>query len=349
MFSAAKKSVVGLDIEAGYIAAVEGRPASVEVERAAVAELPPGVVREGEVVDRAALTDSLKQLFAEHKLGKRVRIGLANQRVVMRTVDLPPITDEKQLGSAVRFQAQEQIPMPLDQAVLEHQSLGLVGTSDGPKTRVVLVAARRDMVEQIVGAVRDAGLRPEGVDLSAFALIRALHRSGDPDTATAYLNVGAITNLALATGTQCIFTRVVPTGIEQVVTELSDRRGLTHEHAAGWLQHVGMVDPIGSVEGDPDIVQTTRMVLETGAARIADEVRTTLNFYAAQDTGTTAERALITGSVVSIPGFAEAIAADLRIPAEVRTVAGAADAKLDGTEFGQLAIAAGLTVEEAPA
>ena len=76
----------------------------------------------------------------------------------------------------MRFQAQDQIPMPLDQAVLDFQPLGIVETAEGPRQRVVLVAARRDMVERVLAAVRAAGLRPEGIDLSAFAMIRALHR-----------------------------------------------------------------------------------------------------------------------------------------------------------------------------
>ena len=124
------------------------------------------------------LADVLRKMFAEHKLAKRVRIGVANQRIVMRTVDLPPLIDAKDLASAVRFQAQEHIPMPLDQAVLEHHSLGLVETADGPRTRVVLVAARRDMIDRLLEAARRAGLRPHGIDLSAFAMIRALHRPG---------------------------------------------------------------------------------------------------------------------------------------------------------------------------
>ena len=68
--------------------------------------------------------------------------------------------------------------MPLEQAVLEHHSLGIVDTPDGPRTRVVLVAARRDMIDGLLAAIRSAGLRPEGIDLSAFAMIRALYRPG---------------------------------------------------------------------------------------------------------------------------------------------------------------------------
>ena len=346
MFGPSRKPLVGLDIESGYIAAVEAEQGSVSVSRAAVVPLAPGVVRDGEVVDAAALTAALRQLFAEHKLGKNVRVGLANQRVVMRTIDLPPLTDPKQIASAVQFQAQDQIPMPLEQAVWEHQSLGLVGTADGPRARVALVAARREMVEEIIRAVQDAGLKPAGVDLSAFALIRALYRAGDPDEPTAYLNIGNITNLAVAAGTQCLFTRVIPTGSEQMVTELSGRRGLTSEHAAGWLRHVGLVTPVEQLEGDTGIVETSRAVLFAGAARIADEVRTTLNFYAAQENGVVATRAIISGPAVAIPGLVDAIGARLGIPVETRTVDVADGVDLAGAGIGQLSVAAGLTAEE---
>ena len=84
------------------------------------------------------------------------------------------------MDAAVRFQAQEQIPMPLDQAVLEHQVVGGVPAEEGaaPQVDVVVVAARRDMVSSFVEPIRRAGLEPVGVDLSAFAMIRALADAG---------------------------------------------------------------------------------------------------------------------------------------------------------------------------
>src|SRR5436309_3911384 len=182
------RNVIGVDIEPGFVTAVQSRPGQIAVERAAGARLAPDVVKDGEVVDIDALAEVLKQLFAEHKLGRRVRVGVANQRIVMRTIDLPPLSDAKQLASAIRFQAQDHIPMPLDQAVLEHHSLGVVETPDGPRTRVVLVAARRDMIERLLEAIRRAGLRAHGIDLSAFAMIRALH-SDQRSGGTLYMNV----------------------------------------------------------------------------------------------------------------------------------------------------------------
>jgi type IV pilus assembly protein PilM len=268
----AGKAIVGLDIEPGYVAAVETAQGSNAVERAAAVSLAPGVVRDGEVVDVDTLADVLKTMFAENKLSRRVRIGVANQRIVMRMLDLPPLQDAKQIDSAVRFQAQEHVPMPLDQAVLEHHSLGVVETAEGPRTRVVIVAARRDMIDRLLEATRRAGLRPQGIDLSAFAMIRALHRT-DVDGATLYISVGGLTNLAIAERETCVFTRVITYGSEAMAAELAERRGLTLEHSHGWLRHVGLITPLDELDGDPDIVSEARSVLTDGVRRIADDVR----------------------------------------------------------------------------
>ncbi len=220
--------VVGLDIQPGVVAAVQARVnGAIVAERAAILPLPSDTVREGEVVDEGALVETLRELFGDSRLSKRVRLGVANQRTVLRTLDLPPVTDRKELDAAVRFQAQDQVPMPLGNAVLDYHPLGVVDTDAGPRQRVVLVAAQRDMVERLLSAARRAGLRPEGIDLSAFALIRSLYR-GDEEHAgrVLYLNVDGLTNLAIAEGSVCRFTRVVGGGLEGMAVELAERRGI---------------------------------------------------------------------------------------------------------------------------
>jgi type IV pilus assembly protein PilM len=220
--------VVGLDIQPGFVAAVRARVnGSIFAERAAGIALPADTVRDGEVVDEAALAEALKELFAEHNLGKRVRVGVANQRTVLRTLELPPVTDQKELAAAVSFQAQDQVPMPLGNAVLDFHPLGIIDTPAGPRQKVVLVAAQRDMVERLLSAVRQAGLTAEGVDLSAFALIRSLYRHEPEQTGRVlYLNVDGLSNLAIAEGTVCRFTRVVGSGLEGMAVELAERRGI---------------------------------------------------------------------------------------------------------------------------
>ena len=136
---------------------------------------------------------------------------MANQQIVVRVVELPRIEDEKQRDAAVRFQAAEAIAMPLDEAVLDHQVAGYTEAPDGsPRMQVVLVAARRSMIEALLEAAKQAGLKPEGIDLDAFALVRTLAAAtGDApeDTARVYCHLGGVTNLAIAVGSACFFTR----------------------------------------------------------------------------------------------------------------------------------------------
>jgi type IV pilus assembly protein PilM len=200
---------VGLDIDGRYLAAAQVE--SGRVVRGASLELPQGVVSDGEVMDGERLSAALKEFVAEAGLPKSVRLGVANQQIVVRVVELPRIEDEKQRDAAVRFQAAEAIAMPLDEAVLDHQIAAYTEAPDGtPRMQVVLVAARRSMIEALLEAAKHAGLKPEGIDLDAFALVRTLASAsaeGPEDSARVYCHLAGVSNLAIAVGTACFFTR----------------------------------------------------------------------------------------------------------------------------------------------
>jgi len=311
-----KGGVTGLDIEAGSIAAteVEGSNGSTRVTASAIQVLEPGAFHEGEVLDADRLATALKELFAKNKLSKRVRLGVGNQRVVVRTLRLPAIEDPKEMEAAVRFQAQEQMPMPLDQAVLEHQVVGGVPAEEGaaPQVDVVVVAARRDMVGSFVEPIRRAGLEPVGVDLSAFGMIRALADAGSlsaepgerPSEAVLYCNVGDVTNLAVARGRSCLFTRVSQAGLEAIAERLAASRGLSPEHAAQWVGFVGLEQPIEQLEGDHETVAETRAALEHGVATLLDELRLSLDYYGAQESALPVGRIVLSGPGSAVPGLA---------------------------------------------
>src|SRR5436309_4780706 len=186
MFTPKKKdaTITGLEIEAGSLAATEVRlNGGPTVTGSAVAPLAAGAVRAGEVADRDALSEGLRSMWAENKLSRRVRLGVANPGLVFRTMRLPAIESPEELAAAVRFQAQDELPMPLDQAVLDHHVVGGVAASDGgkPQIQVAVVAARKDMISSYIDPLRRAGLQPVGVDLSAFGMIRALADNGGPE------------------------------------------------------------------------------------------------------------------------------------------------------------------------
>ncbi len=409
-------NVVGLDIQPGHVVAVQAHAnGSIVAERAAALPLPADTVREGEVLDELALAETLRELFRDSKLSKQVRIGVANQRTVLRTLELPPIADPKELDAAVRFQAQEQVPMPLNNAVLDFHALGVHDTPAGPRQQVVLVAAQRDMVGRLLAAVRQAGLRPEGVDLSAFALIRSLYRP-DPehDGRVLYLNVDGLTNMAIAEGAMCRFTRVVGGGFEAMASELAERRSIAVADARALISSIDLdtpaVDPAEpavletlpaepappeqeaaaatadldqpammpyarSLEDDltasesfaaiaeqtpqapldeqapvseqaPDM--DVRAVLENGIREIAGEVRNSLDFHRSQEGGGEVALVVLSGAALDVPGFADALQAELGVQITRETVR-VSDGALTGAPVSpqRLAVAAGLAVEEA--
>jgi type IV pilus assembly protein PilM len=339
-----ERTVVGLELDPSHIAAAEVHVnGQVTVSKGAVADLRPGVLRDGEVVDPAGLSEGLRALFAEHALGTHVRVGVANQRIVVRTLDLPLVADGAALDAAVRAGAPDHIPVPMDEAVLDFQPLGTVETPAGPRTRVVIVAVRRDMIDRLVAATSEAGLTLAGIDLSAFAMVRALRPAGTRQ-AVLYVNPAGLTNVAVANDTGCLFTRAAAGGLDAIVQNLSERRGLTMEHARGWLQHVGLATPLNSIEGDADLVGAVRQTLDEGVHQVADTVRNSLNFYRMQESADTVERAVLTGPAVAIPGFADELASQLRLPVESAVVA----TEDEGADPGRLTVAAGLALDDTP-
>lgn len=337
-------NVVGLEFDPSHLAAAEVTVnGKVTIRHAGVTMLRPGILRDGEVTDADGLATALRELFAEHELPPDVRIGLANQRIVVRTLDLPPLEDVEELEAAVRIQAPDHIPMPIDEAVIDFQSLGIVETSLGPRSRVVVVAARRDMVDGVVAVAQRAGLHPVGIDLSAFAMIRALDVGMGSDEGVLVINVAGLTNVAVAAGSACLFTRTTAGGVEALAAEVAERGSLTLEHARQWLIHVGLETPVEEVSGDPEIVETTRGVLTDGVHHLADAVRNSLNFYRMQESATLVERAVLTGPAVAVPGFAAELENQLRLPVSSALAALGPDA---GADASRLSVAAGLAVEE---
>lgn len=220
-FSFSKKTseAVGLDVDGGYLAAAVVDDGS--IGRLASAELAPGVTADGEVKDPAALSAAIKDLFRSHKLPERVRLGVANQQIVVRQMEIPMIEKLPERDAAVRFMAAEAIAMPLEEAVLDYQQIGAFeGPDGGVRERILVVAARASMINKLLEAVRGAGLKPDGIDLSAFALVRMFadpvqatpeEALESPQPARVLCHLGGVTNVAIAAGPICLFTRPLQT------------------------------------------------------------------------------------------------------------------------------------------
>jgi type IV pilus assembly protein PilM len=258
--------------------------------------------------------------------------------------------------------------MPLDNAVLDFHALGVIDTPAGPRQRVIVVAAQRDMVERLLAAVRGAGLRPEGVDLSAFALIRSLHRADEEHAGRVlYLNVGGLTNIAIAEGTVCRFTRVIGGGLESMAADVAERNGIKLSDARELLAAVdleertsaappALEDPapeemLDSDESSAPVKQPAidvRPVLAGGVREIAGEVRNSLDFHRSQDGGGEVSSIVLSGPALQISGFARALQNELRVPITPQTIGLLDEGSAGSVSAERLAVAAGLAVEEAP-
>lgn len=250
--------------------------------------------------------------------------------------------------------------MPLEDAVLEHQMVGGVPADEegsGPQVDVIVVAARREMISSFLRPLRRAGLEPVGIDLSAFAMIRALAGQGAgsstdpsaepgerPDGAVLFCSVGDVTNLAVARRRSCLFTRVSYAGLETIASRLGSTRGLTPEHAAQWMAHVGLEAPLDSVPGDEETVAETRAALEDGVKSLLDELRLSLDYYGAQEGALPVERIVLCGRGGAIPGLAERMEEGAGLPVGV-----ARPAALDGADpaaAARLTLPFGLALED---
>ena len=224
----------------------------------------------------------------------------------MRTLDVPVMEDEKALLAAVRLQAPDQIPMPIDEAILDMQPLGTVQTVRRPAlpaSSSSRCAARWSSASSAPSARPASSSRDSTSPRSAWCA-RSSRRSR-PSAPCSTSTPPGLVNVAVANAPGCLFTRAAAGGIDAMAATLSERRGLTFEHARQWMTHVGLVTPLDEVDGDAELVAAARSALDEGVHQIADTVRNSLNFYRMQESAEAVDRVILTGPAVEVPGLAE--------------------------------------------
>lgn len=268
--------------------------------------LPPGAVRNGEIVDTEAVGAAIRRLWSEGKFKARsVVVGVANQRVIVRQAELPAMSDQD-MRSALQFEAQELIPIPLDEAVLDFQILEEFAAPDGElRARLLIAAAQRDMVRTHLAAVERAGLSPKIVDLAPFALIRALGAEldlGDGAGAEAIICIGGgVTNVVVHEQGVPRFVRVLLVGGEDITDAIASDLSVDLDAAEDLKRRAGSDT---AEAGDAAVLQAQRIV----AARLTpliEEIRGSLDYYLAQTDSAPIRRVLVTGGTSRTAGVLE--------------------------------------------
>ena len=333
----AASTAIGLDIGTSGVRAAElafGKNA-ISLEKFGQVALPEGAVRDGEVIQPSAVAEAIKQLWEHAKFSsKDVIVGVANQKVIVRQVDLPwqPLDELKE---SLPFAVQDTIPMAVDQALLDYYPLEELVTEDGTRSyRGLLVAAQRDMVDAQLQAVTEAGLRPVMVDLTAFAVLRSLAESdnlGMGCTMEALVDVGArVTNIIVHEGGVPRFVRILLMGGADITDALAERTGSEQSEAEALKHELGM-----SPDQEDPKAQAAGRVMEGAGQALIDQVRGSLDYYTASPGARPIDRIVVTGGGSRLGGLLERLGGTTRV--EVQR----------GSAFGELEIGkTGLSPEQ---
>ncbi|HUQ23040.1 MAG TPA: type IV pilus assembly protein PilM [Gaiellaceae bacterium] len=353
------KKVVGLKIGGSQIAAAcvnnGGAPELVQAVRE---PLEHGIVVGGELRDPEALAVALREFFRRHKLPKRgVRLGIANNRIGVRTFEVVGIDDPKQLANAIHFRAQEVLPIPLEEAVLDYQVLATSVNDEGQKvSRVLLVVAYRELVDRYVYACKKAGIQIVGIDLEAFALLRAIAAPHDSVTgaergALVAVSVGHDrSTFAVSDGRICEFTRVLEWGgwaLNVAIARALDTSPSEAEPIKRALSFTGStIVPEGFSE---EQLATAREAARRQLQTFARELVSSLQFYQNQPGSLSIGEIVLTGGTAHLPGLGAELERLIGVPVRVAdplTRLKVSKKTAEQEQLGSLAVAIGLGIDD---
>jgi type IV pilus assembly protein PilM len=350
------KKLVGLKVGASQLAAARivnnGQPELLQVARE---ELEPGIVVAGELREPDALADALKRFFRAHRLPRTgVRLGIASNRIGVRIFEIADIDDEKQLHNAIRFRAQEALPIPLDEAVIDYHVLGESVDEEGVRTRrVLLVVVYRDLVDRYVAACRKAGVKLAGIDLEAFAALRALS-GGNGAQGNAAVVVAGIghdrTTLAVSSGSVCEFTRIIEWGGQNLNVAIARAMDVAPSEAEPVKRSLSLLEPAETWTSLPaEQAVKVREALQRELEAFSRELISSLQFYQGQPGSLGIGEIVLTGGSTHLPGLdvelGNLIGVRVRVGDPLARVK--RGKRITGEEqLGSLAVAIGLGIEE---
>ncbi|MFC0680721.1 type IV pilus assembly protein PilM [Lysobacter korlensis] len=295
--------IVGVDIGSTSLRAVElegpGKARPV-LTRYHEVPLPEGAVKRGEVLEVNTVAAAFKQLWAEGAFaGKKVVLGIGGQSVISRDLTVPSMPLD-QIRESLQFHAQDLIPVPVEEAVLDFYPIASEPGDGPPMVRGLLIAAIKQAVTSNLTAAMEAGLNPVQMDLIPFALTRAVAASGGDGTAVAHIDVGAnTTNIIICIGGVPQFVRIIPAGGDDVTRALMRRLELPREHAEDLKLRLGL-----SAGSTPE-EHAAAEVIYGSVGELLTSVRNTLAYFSAHSPARL-DTIVLSGGGSRLAGFGKA-------------------------------------------
>jgi type IV pilus assembly protein PilM len=325
-----QKGQYALDIggSTAILVGATGPPESLTLRVCHQWDISPGAVEAGEIVEPELFAQDIRPLVLRHSLrGRRVHLAVSNKKVVVRTVDMPDLPEDEVL-SAVQLQAQEYIPIPIEDTVLDAQLLRRVTDADGATHQeVLLVAAQKNMIMSHVNAVRRAGLRVASIDVSSLALVRALMpRTDELDADLPRVVCRALVDVSTSSTTFAVvhdkilaFSRSIDFSSRRFAHTLVEGGTVSAPDASMLVEHVGLSGSCPT-QGDPyrrEVILAAQNRLAQVADEIGEEVARSVEYYQSRQRSVPVDEIVLSGHGALVRNFDAYLAGRLGVPVSV--------------------------------
>jgi type IV pilus assembly protein PilM len=310
------RPTIGLDIGSSSIKLMEleqdKRSGRHRLVHFAMAPLPPEAIVDGAVMNTNVIVDTIRELVQQQRVKtKQVVASVSGNAVIIKRVTLPQMSEDE-LEESIQWEAEQYIPFDINDVNIDVQILPGIAEDPG-QMDVLLVAARKELVNEFQSIIAQAGLKPMVVDVDAFAIANMFELNYDlPDETVALVNIGASNvNIHILRGGVSAFTRDVGIGGRQFTEEIQRTLNISYEEAESMK--------IGDDEADAAAVvpEEIERVLATVGENLATEVQRSLDFYLSTSSDSGISAIYLSGGAARTPGLVRAIERQTGLPVEI--------------------------------
>jgi type IV pilus assembly protein PilM len=311
---AKSKLAVGLDIGSNSVKLVQlkERKGGFSLSAWGQAPLPPEAIVDGALMNSSAIVDAVRQLVADQRIKtKEVAIGVRGHSVIIKKIQLPRMSQEE-LDESIQWEAEQYIPFDVKDVNIDTQILTPAGDAAG-QMDVLLVAAKKDMINDYTSVCAEAGLTVTVVDVDAFAVQNAYEANYEPapGETVVLINVGAaVSNINIIANGITTFTRDITMGGNAFTEEIQKQLNISYDEAEALK--VG-----GQGETDAVVPQEVERVIQGVADQTAGEIQRSLDFYAATAADNRIARVFLSGGTARIPALFKVIEARAGVPVDL--------------------------------
>ncbi len=307
------KHLVGVDIGTSSIKVLQLRKSGkgYHLLKHGIEKLPPQSIVDGHVMNHGVVVDSLRKLFHDHKIAQReVALSISGNSVIIKKLNLPQMKPDE-LEEQIQWEAEQHIPFDISEVELDYNILSQ--NAEAGQMDVLLVAAKKDEIQDLLEVVKEARLKPMVVDIDAFAIqnVYELNYGYTPNEILALLNVGAeVTTINIVSDGVSQFTRDISNGGNAITEEIQKQLQVSYEEAETYKSG-------GDASAHSVIPREVDEIVSSVVDSLAGEIQRSLDFYMATSNKGDVHKIFVTGGTANILHLRNSIERRSRVPVEL--------------------------------